>query len=179
MNPLKQFNIGFVGLSPGMHHFSFEIGETFFSCFEYSEVTKGNIQLELAFEKQSSMLVLEFVLKGSVELVCDHCLEPYQQPLDVLRKLYVKFGDDYSEQTDEIIVIPSGLSHLDISQFVYEYIHLGLPMQHIHIDDNVPGKGCNPELVEKLNQYLLEKNSGRPGTNDSAWDALKGLKFTD
>ncbi len=179
MNPLKQFNIGFVGLLPGKHHYSFEIGETYFSCFEYSQVTKGNIQLDLVLEKQSSMLILEFELKGHVELVCDHCLEPYQQPLDVLQKLYVKFGESFSEQTDEIIVIPSGLSHIDVSHYVYEYIHLGLPMQHIHIDDNVPGKGCNPELIEKIKQYLPTKGPGRSNTDDSAWDALKGMNFTD
>lgn len=179
MNPLKQFNIGFVGLSLGKHNFSFEIDEAFFSCFDNSEVTKGSLQFELALEKQSSMLVLDFAIMGYVELVCDHCLEVYRQPLEVQRRLYVKFGDTFSEQTDEIIVIPAGESHFDASQFVYEYIHLGLPMQHIHMDDNVPGKGCNPELVEKLNQYLLKKSPGQSGGDTSAWEALKGLKFTE
>jgi len=179
LNPLKQFNIGFVGLSLGKHNFSFEIDEAFFSCFDNSEVTKGNLQLELLLEKQSSMLVLDFAIKGYVELVCDHCLETYHQSLELQRRLYVKFGDTYSEQTDEIIVIPAGESHLDVSQYVYEYIHLGLPMQHIHMDDEVPGKGCDPALVEKLNQYLLKKGPGLTGGDNSAWEALKGLKFTE
>lgn len=179
LNPLKQFNIGFVGLSLGKHSFSFGIDGTFFSCFEFSEVSKGELQVELLLEKQSSMLVLDFSIKGFVELECDRCLEIYKQPLEVERRLYVKFGDTFSEQTDEIIVIPSGESHFDVSQYVYEYIHLGLPMQHIHMDDQTPGKGCDPVVLEKVNQYLEKNKHPEAGTDDSPWQALKGLKFND
>ncbi|MEE4175976.1 MAG: DUF177 domain-containing protein [Bacteroides sp.] len=179
MNPLKQLNIGFVGLSLGKHEFSFGIDDAFFACFEYSEVTKGNLQLDLLLEKQNNMLVLDFLIKGFVELVCDHCLETYQQSLEIERRLYVKFGDAFSEQTDEIIVIPVGESHFDVSQFVYEYVHLALPMQRIHAEDGVPGRGCDPAIVEKLNQYLAGKRpAGQTGEN-SPWEALKGLKFKD
>ena len=179
LNPLKQFKIGFVGLLLGKHSFSFEIDETFFSCFESSEVTKGELKLELLLEKQSSMMVLNFYFKGFVELACDHCLEAYHQPLELEKKLYVKFGDTFSEQTDEIVVIPAGESHFDISQYAYEYIHLGLPMQRIHVEENTPGKGCNPVLVEKLNQYLSKKGPEQSAGDNSAWEALKGLKFTE
>jgi len=179
LNPLKQFNIGFVGLSTGKHTFSFEVEETFFSCFEFSEVRKGELQLELLLDKQNSMLVLDFLIKGFVLLECDRCLEAYRQPLDVERRLYVKFGDAFAEQTDEIVVIPAGESHFDVSQYVYEYIHLSLPMQHIHMDDNDPGKGCNPEVVEKVNMYLEKKNPAGADAGNSPWQALKGLKFND
>ncbi len=179
LNPLKQFNIGFVGLSLGKHTFSFGIDEAFFSCFEFTEVHKGELQVELLLDKQNSMLVLDFSIKGFVELECDRCLELYQQALDVERKLYVKFGDSFSEQTDEIIVIPAGESHFDVSQYVYEYVHLGLPMQHIHMDDNIPGKGCDPVVLEKVNQYLEKNKPAEAGTDNSLWQALKGLKFND
>jgi uncharacterized protein len=179
LNPLLEFNIGFVGLSLGKHTFSFEIGEAFFSCFAYSEVTKGNLQLELLLEKQNSMLVLDFSIRGFVELECDHCLETYHQPLEVEKRLYVKFGETYAEQTDEIVSIPAGESHFDVSQYVYEYIHLALPMQRIHMDDNVPGKGCDPTVLEKVNQYLKKESPSDPGADDSPWQALKGLKFTE
>jgi len=179
LNPLKQFNIGFVGLSFGKHTFSFGIDEAFFSCFEFSEVRKGDLQVELLLDKQNSMLVLDFSIKGFVELECDRCLETYQQVLEVERRLYVKFGDSFSEQTDEIIVIPAGESHFDVSQYVYEYIHLGLPMQHIHMKDNTPGKGCDPVVLEKVNQYLEKNNPTEAGTDNSLWQALKGLKFND
>lgn len=177
LNPLKQLNIGFVGLSHGKHEFSFGIDDAFFDCFEFSEVRKGNLQLDLHLEKQNSMLVLDFFIKGFVELICDHCLEAYQQPLEVERRLYVKFGEEYSEQTDEIVVIPVGESHFDVSQYVYEYVHLALPMQHIHAEDGVPGKGCDSAIVEKLNQYLGGKHPASQTGENSPWDALKRLKF--
>jgi uncharacterized metal-binding protein YceD (DUF177 family) len=179
LNPLKQYNIGFVGLSLGKHEFSFRIDESFFSCFDYSEVSKGNLSLELLLEKQNNMLVFDFLIKGNVELICDHCLEPYQQDIEDERRLYVKFGDAFSEQTDEIVVIPVGESHFDVSQFVYEYITLALPMQRIHSEDGIVGKGCDPAITDKLNQYLGGKKPASGERENSPWDALKGLKFND
>lgn len=179
LNPLTQYNIGFVGLSLGKHEFSFGIDEAFFSCFEYSEVTQGNLRLDLLLEKQNNMLVFDFLIKGSVELICDHCLEAYQQGIEVERRLYVKFGDVFSEQTDEIVVIPMGESHFDVSQFVYEFVNLALPMQRIHSEDGIPGKGCDPAITEKLNQYLGGKKSPGQTNEDDRWSALKGLKFEE
>ena len=179
LNPLKQLNIGFVGLSLGKHEFSFGIDETFFSCFEYSEIKKGNLQLDLLMEKQNNMLVFDFFIKGSAELTCDRCLEAYQQPLEIVRRLYVKFGEDFSEQSDEIVVIPVGESHFDVSQYVYEYVHLALPMQRIHAERGIAGKGCDPAIVKKLSQYLNTRKSSGQVEGNSPWEALKGLKFKE
>lgn len=177
MNPLKEYNIGFVGLSVGRHEFSLSIGDEFFACFEHSEVERGQLELNLILEKQNNMMVFDFFITGFVELTCDRCVEPYNQKMEVERILYVKFGDDYIEQTDEIVIIPTGSSHFDVSQYVYEYIHLGLPMQHLHDNSGLKGEGCNPEALKYIEMYR-RKESGDSAT-DSPWKALEGLKFED
>jgi len=179
LNNLAPFNIAFAGLMHGKHTFVLEVKEDFFACFDQSEVKKGNLRLEGLLDKQNSMLEFYFSIKGFVELQCDVCLEDYQQPLDVNKRLYVKFGETFEEQTDEIIVIPFGESHFDIAQFVYEYIHLGLPMRHIHAQNSDGTPGCNPALLEKMKQYMTKKGSGTTDSGTSPWNALKGLKFED
>ncbi len=177
MNPLKEYNIGFVGLSLGRHEFSFTVGDDFFACFEHSEVEKGQVELKLLLEKQNNMMVFDFSLRGFVELTCDRCVEPYNQSIEVESTLYVKFGEEYVEQTDEIVIIPNGSSHFDISQYVYETIHLGLPMQHLHPNSTIIGEGCNPEALKYIEMYK-RKESGDSAAH-SPWKALEGLKFED
>jgi len=179
LNYLAPFNIAFAGLLLGKHTFFLEVKEDFFTCFEQSDVKKGNLRLELLLDKQNSMLELDFSIKGFVELACDVCLEVYQQPLDVAKKLFVKFGEAFEEQTDEIIVIPFGESHLDIAQYVYEYIHLGLPMRHVHAQNSDGKPGCNPVHLEKMQQYMTRKGARTTDNGSSPWTALKGLKFDD
>ncbi len=174
MNPKKQFRIGFVGLPTGKHLFSFEIGPEFFSGFEAVAFEEGKLLLDLEMEKGNNMLAFHFRFNGTVILECDRCLEGYRQDLEFEKRLLVKFGESYSEQTDEIVLIPSTESHVDVSQFVYEFIHLGLPLRHVHPDteDNEPG--CNPVVLKKLREHQAK---GGSGNDDSTWDALKGIKF--
>jgi uncharacterized protein len=176
LNPLKQFNIGFVGLSEGKHHFLFEIGNEFLACFQESEIEHGKVNLELTLEKSSTMLVLDFNFKGEVEALCDRCMESFLLPIESDKRLYVKFGEAFSEQTDEIIVISSVESHFDISQYIYEYLHLALPVRRVHADDAAPGQGCDPQQIEKLSKYLRDKTKGSD-SGQTPWDVLKSLKF--
>jgi uncharacterized metal-binding protein YceD (DUF177 family) len=177
LNPLKEYNIGFVGLPLGKHQLNFSIGEEFFACFDTSEVEKGQLILNLLIEKQNNMMIFDFLINGFVELTCDRCVEPYNQKLDFENTLYVKFGEEYTEQTDEIVIIPSSSSHFDISQYVYEYIHLALPMQHLHGNSQDEGEGCNPKALEYIEKY--KRQGGGNGEIDSPWKALESLKFKE
>lgn len=184
MKTLKPFQIAFVGLSRGMHEFQMEIGADFFSCFEGSEVEKGDLTLKLLMNKKSNMLDLEFQLSGDVELTCDRCLETYQQSLEDQRMLYVKFGESREELSDEILVIPTSESHVDISQYVYEYIMLALPAKRVHPGGE--GAHCDAETLKSLEKYLLKQESAgvtsepdKAQEPDSRWDALKNLKFEE
>ena len=47
----KRYDIAFVGLKQGSHHFRFEIGKTFFEEFPYSLVEDGNLIAELVLEQ--------------------------------------------------------------------------------------------------------------------------------
>lgn len=178
MNPLKQYNIGFVGLSIGNHRFTFDIGPEFFLSFKEAAFQKGLVVLNLSLEKSNNMIALDFHFKGEVFLECDRCLESYQQTFDLQKQILVKFGSDFVEQSDEIIIIPATESHIDISQYVYEFLHLGLPVRRVHPDTAEGKDGCDPEVIERLNKFLVKNHrDNTQATDDSPWEALKTLKF--
>lgn len=183
MKALKPFDIAFVGLPNGVHEFLFELNDEFFACFSDSEITHARLNARFILYKKNNMLDLEFFIQGKVELGCDRCMEEYWQELDIHKMLYVKFGDKYEEQSDDVIIIPSTESHFDISQYVYEFVVLGLPAKRVHPGGNKKEDNCDPGIIEQLDEYItFGKNKGnkkeKDGTStDSRWDALKNLKF--
>ncbi len=166
MKALKEYLIPYVGLKEGIHDYSFEIEGKFFDSFEYSEIEQGRVDANVSLERKERMLIFTFDLRGFVVVPCDRCAEEMEYPVEGNHRLIVKFGHEFLEESDEIIVIPDTESHFDLSSFIYEYIMLALPIQRVHPDGE---EGCNPEVIAKLGRYA-------PQQEDPRWEALKKLK---
>jgi uncharacterized protein len=169
VNYLNHFIIPFSGLKAGNHSFTFEIEDKFFEHFEYSEIKKGRVHVDCLLEKQVRMMVLYFDLDGSVRVPCDRCGEEFDLPVEGSQKLIVKFGADHQEESEDILVITEKEHELDVSQFLYEYVHLLLPIKKVHgTDEN--GKGlCDQDVI----RYIREADE-HPA--DPRWEVLRKLK---
>jgi uncharacterized protein len=170
MDYLKQYVIQFGGLKPGLHQFSFFIDEKFFEHFEYSEIKKGKFNVAIEMEREEKMLVLHFSMDGVAEVPCDRCYLPIDLPLNGRQSLIVKFGKDYHEENEDIQIIPEGEHHLDVSPFIYEYIHLLMPFRKVHPDDEEGNSLCDPEVIKRIDER--EALSGP----DPRWEVLRKLK---
>ena len=166
MKALEEFVIPFMGLKEGVHDYSFDIDEGFFESFEYSEVKQGDVHVDVSMEKQERMLIFSFSIQGEVELPCDRCLAPLNLPIEGKYRLIVKFGQEYEEESEEILVIPETDSRINISSFIYEYIILLLPYKRVHPEGE---DLCDREVIDKLNEHSEQ-------TTDPRWEALKDLK---
>jgi len=82
-----------------------------------------------------------------------------------------KFGHDRDESDPEIITIPRDEHELDLKQYIYEFIHLALPIQRIHPDNADGISTCDPVMLQKLKEHLVEEDIG----DDPRWDELKKL----
>ena len=51
----KSFDIPFVGLKQGKHHFKFEVGKTFFDDFPFSIIEGGNLIAEVELDKKETI----------------------------------------------------------------------------------------------------------------------------
>ncbi len=165
----NDYVINFKGLETGKHFFEYDLGDKFFEFVDAQGFEKGEVKVQLELIKESTMLVLNFKLKGSVELECDRCLDEYDQKLEGDFRLIVKFGEEEKELSDEIIVIPHESYRLDISHYLYEYVALLLPLKHVHPDDELGNSTCNSDMLERLDSFKVK--------NDTRWDALKNIKL--
>ncbi|MCU0378195.1 MAG: DUF177 domain-containing protein [Bacteroidales bacterium] len=129
------------------------------------------MKAEVTLEKRSTHLELTVVIKGSAEVICDRCLDPFYLSLSCTNKLYVKQGREWEEDDPDMIIMPADEHELDLSQYFYEYIHLALPLKRTHPDDAKGRSTCNPEMIRKLKDLLV---TGEEKT-DARWDELKKL----
>ncbi|HEX8547167.1 MAG TPA: DUF177 domain-containing protein, partial [Cytophagaceae bacterium] len=107
MKSLQEYKIPFTGLKTGKHQFDFDIDESFFAEFEYSLVKNGKLSVEMEMDKQETMLILQFKIKGEIFSNCDFCLSDFPTKVKVNERQIVKFSDDENleDNTDEIIVL--------------------------------------------------------------------------
>jgi uncharacterized metal-binding protein YceD (DUF177 family) len=167
---LKHFIIPFRGLKQGVHQYEYHIGKEFFQRLEYAEVSNGNVNVDLELTKQERMLIFDFTIDGFVEVPCDRCLGEFNQVIAGKEKLIVKFGEEWEEESDDVIIIPEGEYQFDTSKYIYEYIMLLLPMQRIHPDDENGMTTCDQDMVNRLGSHPEVSET------DPRWDALLKLK---
>jgi uncharacterized metal-binding protein YceD (DUF177 family) len=166
---LKEYLLTFADLKIGEHCFDFHVDNTFFENFPESEILRADVNVSLVLDKQENMLTLFFDIAGAVEVTCDRCLDEFRFPVQTQEQLIVKFGKDYEEFADDVIVLPLKSHSIDLKQHIYEYIMLALPMQRIHPDLPDGASGCNQTMLKHLDAV---KNTHRA---DPRWDALRNL----
>jgi uncharacterized metal-binding protein YceD (DUF177 family) len=170
-----KYNIEFKGLKEGLHDFEFEIDKLFFVHFEESPVKNGELVVKVTLEKRSSFLKLYLNIEGWLELTCDRCLEIYQQPVENETEVFVKYGEGEDDEGENIIWVDPEEHHVNLSQIIYEYIVLAIPMRSVHPKNSDGKRGCNREMIEKLKKYKLSKKENEIKT-DPRWDALRRLE---
>lgn len=170
LNDLKIYNIAFSGLKIGTHQFDYQVDGSFFNFFEGAEIHDAKLHVRVDLEKQETMLIFHFHIEGTIQTLCDRCLELCELDIEKEANLIVKYGDRCEEISDEIITVSRSTSSLDISQYIYEFTILALPIQRMH--PNIGGvNGCNEKTVSYLN-----KETKYQDTNiDPRWEVLNKL----
>jgi uncharacterized metal-binding protein YceD (DUF177 family) len=86
-------------------------------------------------------------------------------------RLVVKFGAVRVEDDPEILTVPRDENELEMAQYFYDYINLALPIKRIHPDDSDGNSGCDPVMLSKLKEYLVDEEI----KEDPRWADLKKL----
>ena len=116
--------IQFIGLKLGEHHFEYDIDNKFFEEFEYDEFNDANLKTNLVLNKKTTLLELHFVVSGTINVNCDLTNEPYDQKITNDFDLVVKFGNEYNNDNEDILIIPHGEYEINVAQYIYELIVL-------------------------------------------------------
>ncbi|MFS4492655.1 YceD family protein [Maribacter sp. 2308TA10-17] len=169
----KEFSVPFSGLKQGKHEFDYVVNNEFFESFGYTDFNDANLKLNVLLNKTSTMLEFELVAEGFVNIDCDITSEPYDQSISTNLELVVKFGDEYNDEDDEILIIPHGEHQVNIAQYVYEMIVLAVPQKRIH--PGVLDGSLDSEALRKLEELQPKERKDNKEETDPRWDALKKL----
>jgi uncharacterized metal-binding protein YceD (DUF177 family) len=157
VNNREEYIIPFKRLALGRHGFKWKIEESFFSEYEMSEISDADIHVNVILIKHTDFLEFDFNFNGWAQVDCDRCLDPVR--LDVVSdfKLYVKFAEVPDDETgdDDIVMLPHSEVQMDIAHYIYEYIHLSLPVRRVHPDSRDGSSTCNEAMIDRLKQYLI------------------------
>ena len=171
-------NNGFIiplnGLTAGQHEYCWQVGKELFESFENSEMLDSELDIEVRVEKSGRYLGIDCDVEGTVVVECDRCLDELEMPVDVEIRLSVKYGDEESsdehhEGEREVVFIPETDAEFDMSQIIYDYVCLALPMQRVHEDG-----GCNPDALRHLSSGVAPAPDAEDD-GDSPFAALKDL----
>jgi uncharacterized metal-binding protein YceD (DUF177 family) len=168
---LSTYNIAFKGLAEGAHVFDYHISDAFFVLFENSLVEQADVDIKITLEKRSTFMALTIALAGIIPLVCDRCLEKYDQPVTHHAGLFIKFGESTGSDDQDVIWLHPDDFQFNVAQLIYEYICLSIPLRHVHSPKGKGSTGCNPDMLKKLEEHTHTAGS----KTDERWDQLKSL----
>ena len=144
----------------------------FLDLFEVEEINNVDLDAEIQLVKGINYLELDFRITGYIEVICDVCLNYYAQKIESGGDLYIRYGEESTELSDELIVIPANQTELEVSQYLFDFSMLGIPFRKQHPPDSDGQSGCDPEMVKILrNMELREENL----QTDPRWNNLKNL----
>ena len=168
----KDFIIQIKGLQVGKHLYNFPISGSFFGSFDNSQILDADLEAEVELDKGSGWMNVTAWISGDVTVECDRCLDEVELPMDFECTMAVKFAKSVEDDDgDEFIIMDPSDCELDLSQFLYDYVCLNLPLIKVH-----PEGECNSEMIEKLgNVNAQQERSEEEMAANSPFGALKGL----
>jgi len=84
----------------------------------------------------------------------------------------VKFGEEYNDESEELLILPHEAYQFNIAQYIYEAVILAVPNKRIH--PKVLDGTLESETLNKLQEHTIHRDTEEKST-DPRWDKLKDL----
>ena len=128
---------------------------SFFEAYENDTVSDADLDVSAVVTKEHGRMALDLSITGNVTVKCDRCLADLTVPVDIQVPFSVMFSsyaadaDADGDGADEVILLDSDSADIDLSQIIYDYVSLSLPIKKVHPDGQ-----CDPVMMEKLKDIL-------------------------
>ncbi len=178
MESKRAYEIAFVGLKHGEHEFNYDLEDEFFKNKATTPVENIHATVKLLLEKNKDFMLLKFQTGGNAKVNCDRCGNELQANLwdefNVVVKLVENPEEMNEQETDaDIFYIARLESHLEISDWLYEFVMLSIPTQNECAKDKNGESLCNKEVLRKLAEM---KNQIEEQKENSIWKGLEKFK---
>ncbi|MDE7126542.1 MAG: YceD family protein [Bacteroidales bacterium] len=166
------FIIPLNSLAQGHTEFTWSVGKEFFQEFGNTEIIDANLTATADAEKSGQYLGIDCTITGYITVPCDRCLGDLECPIDVTVRLSIKYGtpsEDMNDGEREVICLPAHDTDLDMSQTIYDYACLSLPIQRVHADGE-----CDEEIISRLG---IQQPAGslQASEENNPFASLKGI----
>ena len=178
MNRRREFEIAFVGLKPGIHEYNYVINDKFFEIFQQQDFRNCEANVRLLLDKKNSFMLLKFEIGGTLEVTCDRCSNNLPLELWDEFNITVKMVEEPElmngqEDDPDVYYISRNEGHIDVSNWIYEFINLSLPMQKTCNYEKMDGPYCNEIARELLQRSQPDKKEEK---NNPIWKGLEKFK---
>ena len=153
MGKFSPYKVQLASLPDGHHEQEFECGTEFFKNMENPDIISSDVKVHLDLDKKNDAYDCTFHCKGMLKIPCDRCLDPIDHEVDATYHIIVKYGDDYNDESDDLLIIPESDPYLNVAYMLYDTIVLTIPLRHVH-----PMGKCNRAMMAALNKH--GKSSG-------------------
>jgi uncharacterized metal-binding protein YceD (DUF177 family) len=150
MGAMREYEIEFIKLKDGEHHFEYHLTDAFFKAFN-SSLSTQDIRVDLLFIKSGSMFTLDFQVRGHVEVDCDRCLTRIAIPIHDEHRIVVKQVDYPIESSDDLIYISNHDYKLDIAQHIFDFVNVSIPIKNTCADVHMV---CDPAVTGKITSMI-------------------------
>ncbi len=180
MVSLKEYRFAYKGLGNGSHQLSFDIDSSFFAHFEMSKIKEADIQVKVDMDKRDNMITLDFDIAGSYVSPCDRCMATIDVPVSGEDQLIIKFVESDAPADDEtVIYVDPKETHIDLTEIIYEMIHVHLPMMSLRDCEAEDYEHCDHEVLDRL-EGVDEDESDDDRDDDTTnplWEGLKDIEL--
>ncbi|MDE6526829.1 MAG: DUF177 domain-containing protein, partial [Muribaculaceae bacterium] len=148
MGKFTAYNLPLKSLGVGTHSFEYHLDKQFFVNMESADVHDADLTVSLTVSYNGDFYDLSFKVAGEVVLICDRCLDDLHFPIDADYHIVVKYGDDYNDDSDEVLEIPESDANLNVAYMIYDTVVLAIPIKHVH-----PLGKCNRQMSAMLKKH--------------------------
>lgn len=190
MGKFTEYKLPLKSMPAGTHQFEYRLDKRFFENMESADIHDADLTVHLTVTYKADIYSLDFAIQGTITLICDRCLDDLIFPVDTTYHIAVKYGEDYSDDSDELLVIPESDNYLNVAYMIYDTVALTIPIKHVH-----PMGKCNRQMSAMLKKHRAHQSgdedteledtlidemetmdSNEPeAATDPRWDQLKKL----
>lgn len=150
MCDLKQFKIALPTLGEGHHEFEMRVDGDFFTQRGNGDVKEADVTAYVDIDVSHGAYKIGITCQGWIEIPCDRCLDPMRHEVDDDYDVTVRYGEEYDEK-DDVIIIPESETEFDLTPLIADTILLSIPLRHVH-----PEGECNADMVEIMSKHSSE-----------------------
>ena len=125
----SEFKLPLKSMPIGTHQFEYRLGKEFFVNMESSDIRNANLFVKLSVTHKSDIYDLNFNISGEITLLCDRCLDDMKQEVNSNYHIVVKYGDEYCDDSDEVLEIPESDNYLNVAYMIYDTVSLSIPIK--------------------------------------------------